>query len=80
MRTMSLDRNFYFAHWYLGLAYMHKKMHREAIRSLETALELAGLIPAIVASLGHCLTRNLVGTILVGTAVGRRDLGRDRLR
>jgi serine/threonine-protein kinase len=60
-RTLSLDRNFYFSHWYLGIAFTHKKMFREAVASLETALSLAGLIPAIVGALGqvHAFSGNL---------------------
>jgi tetratricopeptide (TPR) repeat protein len=60
-RARSLERNFYFAHWYLGMVLTQKKMFPEAVESLETALSLAGTIPAIVASLGqtHALAGNI---------------------
>ena len=53
LKTIEMDPSFGMAHYFLGLAYVQKQMHKDAIAELERAESLTGRSPEVVAALGH---------------------------
>jgi tetratricopeptide (TPR) repeat protein len=48
-----MDPNFAAGHWWLGLPYEQKAMHREAIAEFQKAFDLSAGSPYILGALGH---------------------------
>ena len=51
------DPHYYVTHWYLGLVFLETERTDHAITSLETASELAGSNPVVMASLGYAYAK-----------------------
>jgi TolB-like protein/DNA-binding SARP family transcriptional activator/Tfp pilus assembly protein PilF len=56
-RIIELEPGYFYARWYLGLAYIQKRMFDEAIAEIQTALELSGGSPLVRATLGCAYAR-----------------------
>ncbi len=52
-KALDLDPNFATGHWWLGLPYEQKAMHREAIAEFQKAFDLSGGNPSARGPLGH---------------------------
>lgn len=53
--TIEIEPNHFSAHWALGITYAQMKKYGEAISSLETAIQVGGKRPFVVADLGRVL-------------------------
>ena len=56
-RALLLDPTDYTVHWYLGLVHMQKRMHRDAIQEIQSAVRLSGESPLVLATLGSAYAR-----------------------
>jgi eukaryotic-like serine/threonine-protein kinase len=65
--VLELDPNYGIAHYYMGLAYLHKSMPSEALAALEAALALLDGNATALSALGHAYA-------LVGRAADARGL------
>jgi TolB-like protein len=65
--TLSLDTEFYGAHWLLGLAYEQLGRYSEAVKEFQKGYELSGGAPRMLGALGH-------GYALWGKAQEARDM------
>jgi serine/threonine-protein kinase len=55
LTTLELSTGFFATHFIAGLAFEQKGNYKEAIRELETGVDLSSRLPLYLSGLGHCL-------------------------